>query len=307
MQETLKKGRVVRVTGQELWVDIDGRRVICVMRGRLRVKEVRRVVAGDIVQVSIPANDTMATIEGVEPRQSWLSRYVERESRERVIVANIDVLFVVAAAASPDLHPSFVDRVLVSAEWGQVRAVVVVNKMDLADRTEVDAFTALYASCGYPVVLTSAQDGIGVEDLVSHIPDGVVAFVGESGVGKSTLLMRIDPNLDLKVREIGERTGRGRHTTSNSQLFSFGGGFLADTPGVQTFGFPGTDEIALGDCFPEFAAHVDACRFNPCSHSHEPNCGIKDAIDAGLIGASRHESYLSILSEIQARESRRER
>jgi ribosome biogenesis GTPase len=134
----------------------------------------------------------------------------------------------------------------------------------------------------------------------------VYAFAGESGVGKTSLLMRIDPKLDLKVRDVGDKTGRGRHTTTYSQLYPFRGGYLADTPGVQKFAFPGTDGDELAACFPEFAAHAD-CKFSPCTHSHEPQCGVKAALEAGLIPPSRHASYLHLLEEIEEREKRRQR
>lgn len=307
MQDTLHSGRVVRVTGRDVWVDVAGRRLTTVLRGRLRIKEARQVVAGDEVRVRAPDTGDTATIEGVEPRRSWLSRFVERDAGERVVVANVDTLFVVAAAASPPLHPAFVDRVLVSAEWGRVRAVVVINKMDLAEATVVDAFADLYTACGYEVLRASARSGDGVDALSARASTEIVAFVGESGVGKSSLLMRLDPNLDLKVREVGDRTGRGRHTTTNAELFAFREGYLADTPGMQTFGFPGNDPVALPDCFPEFEPYVGGCRFSPCSHSHEPGCAVKDALADGTVAQSRYDSYLSILAEIEARNERRAR
>jgi ribosome biogenesis GTPase len=147
---------------------------------------------------------------------------------------------------------------------------------------------------------------VGIDALSAAVGRGVYAFVGESGVGKSSLLMRIDPALDLKVREVGDRTGRGRHTTTFSQLYPFGDGYLADTPGVQTFGFPGDDTDELRDCFPEFAPHTD-CRFHPCSHSHEPGCGVKDAVERGDIAPSRYQSYLHLLEEVGERARRRPR
>jgi ribosome biogenesis GTPase len=124
-------------------------------------------------------------------------------------------------------------------------------------------------------------------------------------VGKSSLLNRLDPDLDIKTREIGEKTGRGRHTTTNSQLHPFRGGYLADTPGVQTFGFAGNDRAELADGFPEMRPHDGDCRFSPCSHSHEPGCAVKAALEAGDIAQSRYDSYLHILAEIEAREKKR--
>jgi ribosome biogenesis GTPase len=307
MQENLTDGLVVRVTGGEVWVAIAGGELIaCRLRGKFRLKKRKfQLVAGDRVSVRPPdGGGAPWTIEGLSKRESWLSRFIERDAAERVMVANITRLYVVAALESPPLHYGFIDRVLVAAEFGRVRSSIVLNKIDLPSGGGMEPFVALYESCGYPVLKTSALTGEGVDSLSAEVGDGVYAFVGESGVGKSSLLMSIDPGLDLKTRAVGDKTGRGRHTTSFSQLYDFGRGFLADTPGVQTFGFPGTDATALPDCFPEFAEHVDNCRFQPCSHSHEPDCGVKAALDGGLIPDSRYRGYLNILAEVEDRGKR---
>lgn len=304
MQENLKDGLVVRVTGGEVWVEISGGEVVqCRLRGKLRHrKRGFQLVAGDRVIVQPPGSGGAHwTIEDLDPRRSWLSRYVERGAAERVVVANVTRLYVVASLESPPLHHGFVDRVLVSAEFGHVSSSIVLNKIDLSAQEDVESFVSLYESCGYPVLTTSAATGHGVESLSEEIAGGVYAFVGESGVGKSSLLMSIDPGLDLKTRSVGDKTGRGRHTTSFSQLYRFGRGYLADTPGVQTFGYPGSDSTEISDCFPEFARHAETCRFRPCSHSHEPDCGVKDALERGLVHRSRYDSYLNILAEVDER------
>jgi ribosome biogenesis GTPase len=306
MQAKLEKGLAVRTTGSEVWVEtgVEGRIVPCVLRGRFRLKDRDfRVVAGDRLLVRPPDHEGAAwTIEDVEPRVTWLSRFVERDGIERVIVANVDRLYVVVTLQSPPVHYEFVDRVLVSAERGRVGAVVVLNKIDLYDRVGVDKFAALYSSCGYRVLCTCALTGEGVDRLSAGLGSGIYAFVGESGVGKSSLLMSVDPGLDLKVRAIGDKTGRGRHTTTFSQLYKLkGSGYLADTPGMQTFGFPGTDKTQLSDCFPEFEQHASSCRFRPCTHSHEPDCGVKRAAEEGAVRPTRYQSYIHILAEVEAR------
>jgi ribosome biogenesis GTPase len=301
MQDRLENGLVVRVTGGDVWVRIGAEVLVCVLRGRGRYKkEASPVVAGDRVAVRrMP--DGNAALEEVLPRSSVLSRWVERGGAERLIVANVDLLFVVAAAAEPRLRPAFVDRVLAAAEWGRTPAAIVINKIDLAQPGDVDEFVALYESCGFDVFPTCAASGSGLDELTGRIASGVYAFVGESGVGKSSLLNRLDPNIERVTRDVVERSGRGRHTTSSSDLVPFRGGLLADTPGMQTFGFPGSDETELPACFPDIA-RVDApCRFQPCTHSHEPACAVKAAVEAGRIAPSRYESYTSILAEIRAR------
>ncbi len=302
-----KQGRIVRVTGGEVWVDVGGELVSCVLRGRLRRHERSlQVAAGDHV-IMVQGKGDVGTIEKVLPRSSWLSRYIEgKASGERLIVANIDMLLVVATLRAPPANYGFIDRVLVAAEWGQVNACVCLNKTDLVEEPrEIEQFTEIYSSCGYTVLHTSAETGDGVEALEKMLKGGIYAFVGESGVGKSSLLMKMDQALDLKVRSIGEKSGRGRHATTYSQLFPIRGGYVADTPGIQTFGFPGAEREAVSSCFPEFREPEEECFFRPCSHSHEPNCSVKAALDEGRIHRSRYESYLAILSEVESRIKRK--
>jgi len=302
MQERLENGLVVRVTGGEIWVRVGQETLACSQRGRARFKKSAvAVVAGDQVSVLRDATGG-ASLEAALPRTSWLARYVEREAAERVVVANIDRLFVVTAAADPPPRSGFLDRVLASAEWGHIASTIVLNKMDLAEPGQADELRAVYAGSGYEVVEACAIKNHGLDAVSARIHrDRVYAFVGESGVGKSSLLNRLDPDLDLVTDEVGERTGRGRHTTTNSQLFPFRGGFLADTPGMQMFSFPGKDEVALAACFREIHSVEGECKYNPCSHSHEPGCAVKIAVEAGSIPATRYESYLEIMVGIRER------
>jgi len=305
MQDRLDNGLVVRVTGGEVWVQIELEVVRCVLRGRFRVKQSElQIVAGDRVQVrrgtGAEAGDAPA-LEVVEPRTSWLSRHTERGRGERMIVSNIERLFVVAAIAEPPLRPTFVDRVLASAEQGHIPASLIINKSDLDPGGEAARIATIYQNAGYDVVTTCAETGRGIPKLESKLGNGIYAFVGESGVGKSSIVNRLDPDLDLPTQEIGERTGRGRHTTTNSQLFPFRTGYLADTPGMQTFGFPSDDEAEIAAYFPEIARIDTRCRFEPCTHSHEPGCLVKAAVESGAMAASRYESYLSILAEVRER------
>ena len=305
MQERLENGLVVRVTGGEVWVRVGTETVPCSLRGRFRVKESLPVVAGDQVTVlREPAGG--ASLEEVLPRTSWLSRYVERGATERVVVANIERLFVVVATAEPPLRFGFLDRVLASAEWGHIRPCIVINKMDLAEPRQLDEIREAYAPSLYELIATCAITGRGIAELTERIGTGVYAFVGESGVGKSSLVNRLDPELDLVVDDVAEKTGRGRHTTTNSQLFPFRNGFLADTPGMQTFSFPGTDEYDLYRCFPDIRHIEGPCRFDPCTHSHEPGCMVKAAVEDERIPQSRYQSYLDILAGIRERAKKKQ-
>ncbi len=307
MQDRLEDGLVVRVTGGEVRVRVGDTLVACSLRGRFRVKQRDlQIVAGDRVRVRRDPG-VGPVLEEVRPRESWLSRYVEREGGERLIVANVERLFVVASIEDPPLHPSFLDRVLGAAEWGRAPATLVLNKVDLGKAGRVAELRTVYAGAGYEVVETCATSGAGVDALAERVDSGIYAFVGQSGVGKSSLLNRLDPACRLEVRAVAERTGRGRHTTTFSQLFPFRGGYLADTPGMQTFRFPAGDETDVAACFPEIAERSGGCRFDPCTHSHEPGCAIKADVEAGRVAGSRYASYLDILAEVRGRARNRGR
>ena len=301
MQDRVENGLVIRVTGGDIWVRVGTSMVICSLRGRLRIREkALQVVAGD--RVAIRREDSgNAALEEVHPRDSWLSRHADRERGSRLIVANVERLFVVSSLGEPPPHPEFLDPVLAAAEWGHAPAIIVLNKSDLGTAGDAAAFRAVYEGAGYDVVETCAVTGRGVDALAALVGQGVYAFVGESGVGKSSLLNRLDPDLDLNVREVGERTGRGRHTTAYSQLFPFRTGFLADTPGMQTFRFPGDDPLGVAECFPEIARVEGRCRFDTCSHTHEPGCAVKAELEAGGIDAARFASYSEIVRDLRER------
>jgi ribosome biogenesis GTPase len=308
MESQLTEGLVVRVTGKEIWVDTGGCTVPCLLRGRFRQnREGFQIVAGDRVHLSSQGVRGGAAIESVLPRRSSLSRHRGgREPARRVIVANIDVLVLVESLRSPDVSYRFIDRVIVAAEDGCVDVRVCLNKIDLiVESKEIEAVASVYEPLGYPVVATSAKTGEGVFEIASLLRGGIYAFVGRSGVGKTSLLNRIAPGLNLDVRDVAAKTGRGRHTTTYSQLFAIDGGFVADTPGMQTFGFPGDDAEGLVRCFREFTRLDKNCRFQPCTHSHEPGCAVKESVEDGRIARTRYESYLDMLREIRVREKSR--
>ncbi len=303
------EGLVIRVTGKEIWVQTGGEMVPCLLRGRFRRKRGEfRITAGDRVEVCPPASPgSPGTIEEVLPRQSWLCRFGGgRDAAERIVVSNIDLLFVIESVRSPDLSYPFLDRVLVSAESGHINVRICINKVDLLDdRGEIAEASSVYVPLGYPVIQTSAETGEGVDEVEALIENGIYAFVGRSGVGKSSLLNRIEPDLNLPVGRVAEKSGRGRHTTTYSQLFPLRGGYVTDTPGMQTFGFPGASAQDLSECFPEIRVRGEDCRFQPCTHSHEPDCAVKDALEQGKIAPSRYQNYLSMLSEVKTREKNR--
>lgn len=294
-------GTVRRVRGgvYDVLLD-DGGRVKAVLRGRLK-REVRtgdRVVVGDRVEVR-EAEGGGAAIESVEARATELVRRGHGGRRPKVIAANVDRLVPVVSAEEPRTPPAQVDRLLAIGESNRLECALVVNKIDLAEPAEVERRFGLYGDIGYPVLRVSAKTGEGLGEVERLLCEGTSALIGPSGVGKSTILNAIQPGLRLRTRAVGRRSRRGRHATVNSVLVSLEcGGRVADTPGFADVGLWGINPAELDACFPEFLEHVGRCRFaGSCTHTHEPGCGVREAVETGAIAASRYESYRRLLQE----------
>lgn len=300
-------GIVIRSTGS--WYDVrvdDGRMVPAKVRGKFRLAEgsaTNPVAVGDRVTLLLNADDT-GWITDIHPRGNKLSRRAagRRVGREHVLVANIDRAWVVQSVRLPKPNPGFVDRFLVMAEANDIPAGLVLNKVDLLapdDEADIDALASLYRSLDYPVLLTSAEDGAGMNDLMEALRDRVSVVAGPSGVGKSTLLNRVEPTLDLRTAEVSQKTRKGRHTTTNAALYPLAfGGYVVDTPGIREFGLIDLDAAELGHCFVEFRPHAGACYFPNCTHDHEPDCAVKAAVEAGVISEQRYRSYLNMLDSL---------
>jgi ribosome biogenesis GTPase len=294
------EGIVLRATAGFFEVDTAQGLWTCKLRGRLK-KEKQRTdlcVVGDRVRVE-RADEGLGTIEEVLPRRRVLSRqHPAQARREDVLVANLDQLFVVFAFGDPPLHPRMLDRFLVVAEHAGLDAVIVANKLD-RETDEQRALFETYAKLGYPVLYTCAHrasdpgDGIGA--LRDRIDGHVSAFAGASGVGKSSLLNAIDPELALKVGATSDHTTKGRHTTRVATLHRVGNGYVADTPGIRELGLWELPEGQLDRCFVEMRPFLGQCSFRDCRHRTEPDCAIKRAVEAGAISAERYESYRRML------------
>lgn len=274
----------------------DGRVVDASLRGRLK-QEARtgsRVVIGDRVVVA-PAGDTW-TIDEVEVRRSELVRR-GRGRAAKVLAANLDRIFVVVSVAEPRPSPQLIDRLLALVESSGMHPILVLNKADL-DPGAVPSLEELYRSIGYDVVVTSAESGEGIDALTRLVCDGTSAFIGPSGVGKSSLLNAIAPDLDLRTGELSRKTGTGRHTTVGSRLLPLAcGGRVADTPGFGDVGLWSIPPEQVPLCFPELEARASGCRFRGCAHVKEPGCAILAAVEDGSIPTSRYESYLVLRGE----------
>ena len=218
--------------------------------------------------------------------------------RQHIIAANVDQVLIVSALAEPGLKLGLIDRYLVSAEIGGVRAVIVLNKADLVDLAAHQWVIGLYAQLGYETVVTSVTDGRGLADLRALLATGVTAVTGQSGVGKSSLLNAIQPGLNLKVREVSDWTFKGKHTTTTAELIGLEtGGFVVDTPGLRQFELWGTVPGELEGHFIEFRPFIPHCHFPDCSHTHERSCAVKEAVHLGQIHPGRYESYRKLYEQ----------
>ncbi len=301
-----------------------------VMRGKVRLqksKATNPVAVGDRVICQVPdefdtigaaslSEDNPAVITEVLPRDNYVIRKSTNLSRQaHVIAANIDRAFVVVTLAFPEVKLPFLDRLLVTCEVYGVPVTIVLNKIDLlrscfedsrASEEYLNAFKSVYENAGYRIIETCAKTGEGIEELRQAIASGheggngigVNLLSGVSGVGKSSLIRALDPSLDPRTGEISEAHLQGKHTTTFYEMYPLtSGGFIIDTPGIRSFGLMDLEPEEISRYFPEMLRVSDDCRFAPCTHTHEPGCAVKAAVDSGDITAERYNSYLGMLEE----------
>jgi ribosome biogenesis GTPase / thiamine phosphate phosphatase len=292
---------VVHGTGGGVYVVVleDGSEIDAAMRGRIK-QEARtgeKVVIGDRVRAEEVKGKWV--IEEVEPREKQIVRRDYSGRGAKAIVANLDRLVIVIAARESELDVELLDRLLVIAESNSVEGVVVLNKLDLDDvRPAADELAALYRAVGYPVHLVSARSHEGLAELRALLCSGTSALVGPSGVGKSSLLNALEPELGLATGELSRRTQRGRHTTVSARLIRLPcGGAVADTPGFADVGVWGVGTDELPDYFPEFRGLADQCRFRGCRHMEDKDCAVRGAVEDGRIARSRYASYRLLREE----------
>lgn len=293
-------GVVLVRNGAQYRVRTDQGEMSAVLRGRVKRYDADRVVPGDIVHLDVQ-RDGSASIAGVEPRRSVLARRAaggERARRARPIAANVDQVLIVAATRDPEPNPRMLDRLLVIAEANGVPAVVVVNKVDL-DRSALSDLTHRYRAAGYPVLGTSARTGESLAALRELLRGRETVLAGASGVGKSSLLNALEPDLGRRVGAISAKWRTGRHTTTAAELLPLAmGGYVVDTPGMREVGTWGLDADRLAPCFPEFRPYLDSCRFADCRHLAEPECAVRAAVEAGTVDPDRLVSYARLYEEV---------
>ncbi len=305
------QGLVVKEQSGFFWVEVESGVVyMCRLRGRLLEEAQSSDIAaiGDHVTISA-SDDGTGTIESVEPRTSVISRAMRTEGsrgagsseREQVIIANADQAIFVFAAAAPAPNFGLLDRFLVMGEKSEIERIsVVINKIDLTDRSVTEAQFMPYVQMGYSVLYTSALLGVGINDLRAAIKDHVSVFTGPSGVGKTSLLNDVQPNLGRAVKAISQKRQEGTHTTRDSELVKLdAGGYLADTPGIRTLTIWDVEPEELDAYYRDIAPYVPECRFGDCTHSNEPGCAVRAAVERGAISKSRYQSYLSLRAELE--------
>lgn len=293
---TERQGVVLSRMGGRYRVYADGETLEATLRGRLKQTDRDRVLVGDRVRVALH-DDGGVTIEATDPRRSVLRRRMPGRSHgERAVAANVDQVVVVGAVADPEWDFHLMDRFTAVAGANDLPAVVVVNKCDLSD--DGDECAAPYVKAGYPVILTSATNGLGLSELRSRLEAHISLFTGPTGVGKSSLLNALQPGLRLRTGDVSARSRGGRHTTVAAEMHPFGeAGFVVDTPGLRDMGLWGIDRLEVAAAFPEFEPHLGQCRFDNCRHLEEPACAVVAAVERGEIASTRLESYRRMLKE----------
>lgn len=284
----MPEGTIIKALSGFYYVRTVGETIECKGRGRLRRDGLSPLV-GDKVVISLDGQGR-GRVDTILPRRNFFVRPA---------VANIDVLIAVASEVNPVTDPFLIDRVTATAEHNKSRVIICINKSDLSDSTRL---AEIYNSTGYETIMTSAETGEGIDELRRSISGCICAFSGNSGVGKSSIINALSPELDIQVGDVSEKLGRGRHTTRHIELFKAGDAYVADTPGFASFDVEMMRPIPkeeLQFCFPEFEKCIGNCRFDDCAHLKEPDCAVREALERGEIKSSRHESYAR-LYEISA-------
>jgi len=295
-RDVCRLGHVLRVQGLLSIVrDESGAEFQCATRRVLKTlaTDQRNVVAaGDVVWFQ-PESEGQGVIERVEPRRGVVSR--TSRGRQHVLVANVDQLVIVTSAAEPRLKPNLIDRLLVTAEKAGIRPVICINKIDLVDPADLMPLVGVYAQLGYDVLMASAIAGFGADRLRKRLAGAESVVTGQSGVGKTSLLNAVEPGLERRVQAVSDDTQKGRHTTTTAELIPLSfGGYVVDTPGIRQFQLWDVIPEEVAGYFRELRPYVSRCRFPDCTHTHEDDCAVKDAVADGWIDARRYESYVQI-------------
>ena len=298
-------GVVIKSTGSWYIVKTDESTVECRIRGKFRIDNIKStnpVTVGDIVDFDMEEDSGNGVITNIHDRKNYIIRKSVKLSKQtHIIAANIDQVFLLVTLQDPPTFTSFIDRFLATAEAYSIPVIILFNKIDLYTKELLEQkqqLEKIYRSIGYECLDVSATEQINIDKLKIMMTNRVSMFSGHSGVGKSTLINAIHPELDLKTAEISAQHKQGQHTTTFAEMFELPfGGYIIDTPGIKGFGVVDFEKEEVGDFFPEIFAIKHNCKFNNCLHINEPSCAVKDAVERGEIAESRYVSYLQLLEE----------
>ena len=299
-------GRVIKSTGS--WYDVRddaGMVVSCRLRGKIRLDGLRTtnpVAVGDLVNFEKERDKDTCVIDKILPRTNVIVRKSVNLSKEsHIIAANVDQAILVATIAQPRTSTGFIDRFTVTAEAYHIPTIIVFNKCDIYNDEQnavAEELMRVYNGIGYQSFMVSAKTGYNCDRLENIMKDKISMFSGHSGVGKSALVNRMDPGLDIRVGEISEVHEKGKHTTTFAQMYELCfGGYIIDTPGIKEFALFDMEKETLAQRFPEMRALMHDCRFNNCTHLHEPHCAIKNAVEQGTIADWRYENYCNMMDD----------
>jgi ribosome biogenesis GTPase / thiamine phosphate phosphatase len=300
----LKKGVVIKSTGS--WyrlLEEDGTQWDCRIRGKLRLKGIKStnpVAVGDEVLFKLETDEKYGVITDILPRKNYIIRKsINLSKRSHILAANVDHVYLLVTLVAPQTHSAFIDRFLVTAEAYHIEVTILFNKVDIYEAEDLEVlqnFMDIYRIAGYRCLTISAKQEKSVQFLKEEIKGQKVMFGGHSGVGKSTLINTLDPHLDIKTASISMAHLSGQHTTTFAEMHKLtDGGFIIDTPGIKAFGLIDFDKKELSHYFPEMRKVIGNCKFNDCQHLNEPECAVKDAVEAGDIHSERYFNYVSIM------------
>ncbi len=289
----MQQGVILRGYSGFYYVKLEDRVLECSLRGRTKKKE-KSFFPGDVVWVSIE-NEKQGAIEKADPRKTLLLRPP---------VANVSLLVIVMSLGYPEAELTLLDRLLVLAEHAGIRPVIVLSKLDMANRARAEEIKQDYLETGYTFIATSTKSMEGMEKLKQELVGETTVFAGQSGAGKTSLMNLLLPEKDLKTGTLGDKSKRGKHTTRHIELHDYLGGYLVDTPGFNRLYVPEMEESQLPHCFPEFAPYIPSCRFATCLHYKEPNCAVKEHVNSKVISQRRYDNYIQFLEEIKNKEKR---
>ena len=303
------RGIILRSTGSWYTVMDEQKNLVeAKLKGNFKIKGIKStnpLAVGDIVDFDYQDEKKIGMINKIHPRTNYIIRKSTNLSKQtHIIAANIDMAYIVATVAQPRTSTGFIDRFLVTTEAYHIPVTIIFNKFDLMEEERnqnlLAEYVEMYEAIGYKCILTSAKTGFGIDELKAEIKDKVVLMSGHSGVGKSALINKIDNLINQKTGQISDVHNKGKHTTTFAEMLELSfGGFIIDTPGIKEFGVVDFEHSEVSHYFPEMRELISGCKFNNCTHFHEPHCAIKTAVEAGEIHPDRYNNYLNILNNVE--------